>query len=169
MFRCSSLSSLVVLVTASMAIASDDRFLAVADSPVQVSTFAATYRGAGTSRSRDEILIDLKFTNIATQDIVALDLRVTFYDAFNERLGRGLEGFALVRVPVGKDATLSWTHSPYAAFRFERYGTAVGFIDQIRLDDGTIWKADRQELLALMREFEDSLTIEDLEDIGSQD
>jgi hypothetical protein len=169
MFLRTFLSVLTVMFTASVAMASDDRFLALADSPVQVSTFAATYRGAGTSRSRDEILIDLKFTNAAAQDIVALDLRVTFYDAFNERLGRGLQGFALVRVPVGKETSLSWTHSPYAAFRFERYGTAVGFVDQIRFDDGTIWKADRQELLALMRQFEDSLTIEDLEGIGAQD
>lgn len=161
--------ALALLATAAPAAAIEDRILTLTGSPVAVDSFAATYQGTSPSRPRPEILVDLNFRNAADQGIVALDLRVRFYDAFNDELGRGLQAFGLISVEPGRDGSLTWSHSPYAAFRFERYGTAVAFVDRVRFRDGTIWKADRQEILTQMREIEDGLSIEDLDGIGQPD
>jgi hypothetical protein len=95
---------------------------------------------------------DLKWKNVSTQPIVAFEIVILKYDPFDRRLigSRWLVGGRnsanLTPLPPGAssgDGTIS--------YRDEDVFTAIAYIRHVRLQDGTIWTADDEQLLAAVR------------------
>ena len=72
-------------------------------------------------------------------DAVAVKFGVITIDAFKEYLG-GLT--AITMDPPSSDMT--WNYTPAYLFKFEKYGVAVVYVRQVRLENGTIWNFNIQ-------------------------
>ena len=63
------------------------------------------------------------------------------------------KGISVEIVEIGQGRKGTWTHAKYRGFLFRKYGTGIAFVDAIRFEDGTIWKADYDEILPQIREI----------------
>lgn len=135
-------------------------------SPLVISSYTATYqrevRGSYASHS-DQIVHALVLKNSATKAIVAYRIGLGAFDTFNNFMGK-FSGVSIEMVIPGSAVKGSWAQDPYAAFLFEKYGTGVAYVSEVRFDDGTFWRADMDSILAQMQQFEASLDKSDLAD-----
>jgi hypothetical protein len=104
-------------------------------------------------RSSYRFVQSMMWTNIGGQSIVAFDIVILKYDAFNERIngnrwtvtGNNSQNWKpLEPGQSGKDTILG--SGPEEAF------TGIAYVRAVRLRDGTIWRADVKELLEQLRE-----------------
>ena len=109
----------------------------------------------------DQIKHEVTYTNNTGKDIVALQVGLTSFDAFNGFMGR-FSGWSIDRIPAGTSKTGEWSQQPYAAFAFQGYGTGVAYVNAVRFADGSIWRANLGEVLVELQKFEKDLKREDL-------
>lgn len=134
--------------------------------PLTITHYSASF-DAETSSSRyssgnpDQIIHSVTYTNTSNKNIVALQIGLASFDAFNGFMGR-FSGWATEKVAVGESKKGEWNQRPYAAFAFKGYGTGVAYVNAVRFDDGSIWRANLKEILSDMQKFEKELKAEDL-------
>jgi len=95
---------------------------------------------------------DLTWTNIGAQAIVAFEVVILKYDPFNRRL------IGTKWVVTGKDSADWKPLQPSQSgtdgtrgYSDEEVFTAIAYVRNARLADGTIWKASDTDLLAQLR------------------
>lgn len=137
-------------------------------SPLELTSYSAKFEPerSGSSYSRgnpDQIRHAVTYKNSSTKEIVALQIGLTSFDAFNGFMGR-FNGWATERIPPGEAKTGEWSQRPYAAFAFKGFGTGVAYVNAVRFADGTIWRANLAEVLVELQKFEKELKREDLFD-----
>lgn len=129
------------------------------ESPLRIDSYKASY-SAGGRYSTEGILHVVGLSNTGSQEVVAYKIRFVSFDAFNEDMGRPLGGISIETIPVGGVVQGSWNQRAYASFAFEKYGTGVAYVSQVRLADGTVWTADRSYVLAELQKIKSDLTSE---------
>ena len=155
------------LATASsVAVAESSVTLKQVNSPLTITQYSTAFQEE-TSSSRyssgnpDQIMHSVSYTNSSSKNIVALQIGLASFDAFNGFMGR-FSGWATERVAVGETKKGEWNQRPYAAFSFKDYGTGVAYVNAVRFEDGSIWRANLKEVLSEMQKFEKDLKAEDL-------
>lgn len=163
------LSTVFILTLASNhALAESAVVLKQGESPLEIISYAASY-SAKTSSTRysvgtpEQIEHIVVYRNTSAKDVVAVQIGLAAFDAFNGFMGR-FSGWSMTPVSVGEQKTAEWNQRPYAAFSFEKYGTGVAYVSAVRFADGTIWRANLKEVLQEMQKFEKELKAEDLAD-----
>ncbi len=128
------------------------------------STFQPENRASTYSRGNpDQIGHSVFYKNVSPKEIVAVQIGFASFDAFNGFMGR-FNGWATETVAPGASRSGEWSQRPYAAFAFKGFGTGVAFVNAVRFNDGTIWRANLAEVLVEMQKFEKELKREDLVD-----
>jgi hypothetical protein len=136
------------------------------NAPLAITSYTTTFR-AETSSSRyvtghpDQILHSVTYKNASPKRIVALQIGLASFDAFNGFMGR-FSGWGMDNIPAGEVNSGQWTQNPYATFSFRNFGTGVAYVNAVRFEDGTIWRANLKEVLLEMQKFEKDLKAEDL-------
>jgi hypothetical protein len=136
------------------------------DTPLEITLYQASFeaetRATAYSRGNsDQIVHSVTYKNVSGKDIVALQIGLNAFDAFNGFMGRS-SGWSTELVPAGASKKASWAQKPYSAFTFKNYGTGVVYINAVRFSDGTIWRANLAEILTELQKFEKELKREDL-------
>jgi hypothetical protein len=136
------------------------------NAPLAISSYTTSYEpetssGRYTTGHLAQISHSVAYKNTSSKKIVALQVGLAAFDAFNGFMGR-LSGWSVEEIPAGEAKSGEWNQRPYAAFSFQRFGTGVAYINAVRFDDGTIWRANLKEILTEMQKFEKDLKAEDL-------
>ena len=126
---------------------------------LKITEYKAEYR----TYKREHISHSIKAINSSDKLIVAYHLSFITFDVFNEFLDK-FNGFSVDKVEINKEEKAGWRHSPYAVALFEDYGTAVVYVDKIRFENGTIWAANKEEILPQIQEIQESFSAELLEE-----
>ena len=96
----------------------------------------------------------MMWTNVSGQSIIAFDIVILRYDAFNDRIngvrwtitGNDSQNWMpLAPGYTGSDMTIGLTT--------EEVFTGIAYVRAARLKDGTIWRADTKKLLEQIREL----------------
>ena len=85
------------------------------------------------------------------------------FDAFNNFMDK-FNGWSIKTIAIDGNTDSVWNQSPYAAFSFKDYGTGVAYVNAVRFDDGSIWRADLAEVVIELQKFEKDLKKEDLQE-----
>lgn len=158
----SILGGLAVLLFPQLALAYDDLVIDVANSPITLTEFKATYYAGSGNYPRPSVNYYVTVNNNSDKKVVAYKIGFMAFDAFKDALGRGLNGYAIDVIPPGGMMSSGWEHSLVEAGLFQSYGMGVAYPTKVRFEDGTIWEADTAEVLQELRKIESGLTIEDL-------
>lgn len=155
-----------MLLVSSLAAAESAVSLKQGGSPLTITQYSATYYPEVSSSSYssgkpEQILHSVTYTNNSNKDIVALQIGLASFDAFNGFMGR-FSGWSIQRLAAGGSKSSEWTQRPYATFSFQSYGTGVAYVNAVRFEDGSIWRASLKEVLLEMQKFEKDLKAEDL-------
>ena len=134
--------------------------------PLSITQYSAKFEpeedGGRYSRGHsDQIRHTVTYTNTSTKEIVALQIGLASFDAFNSFMDR-FSGWSVSQVQPNETKKGEWTQRPYAAFSFQSYGTGVAYVNAVRFADGSIWRANLSEVLADLQKFEKDLKKEDL-------
>jgi hypothetical protein len=141
------------------------RVIEVPGAPLEIASYVAMYRSRGTNVT-EGIHHTVTVRNVSGQEVVAIGIGFNAFDAFKRYMGRSLTGIDISLIAVdATTGTMTWTQTPSASFTFERYGIGVAFVRLVRLADGTVWEADMDYVLRQLQEIEDSLTLEDLNEV----
>lgn len=136
------------------------------DAPLVITSYTTAFEkenhGDYDSHS-DQILHALKYKNTGEKKIVAIRIGLTAFDTFNDFMDR-FGGVSIEDIAPGAEEKGEWTQSPYAAFLFQKYGTGVAYVANVRFEDGTIWNANLDEVLEQLRKFQKDLQAKDLQE-----
>ena len=78
-------------------------------------------------------------------------------------MGR-FSGWAIEDIKDADNSSGGWSQRPYAVFSFEKYGTGVCWVNAVRFEDGTVWRADMAKILIELQKYQKDLKAADLED-----
>jgi len=134
--------------------------------PLKITQYTAKYQpeARGTYISHpDQIEHTVKYQNVSGKVVVALQIGLASFDSFNNFMDK-LSGWSVETIALNAEAKGTWAQSPYGAFKFQKYGTGVAFVNAVRFDDGSIWQADPDEILTGLQKFEKGLKKEDIEE-----
>lgn len=100
-------------------------------------------------RGRDARFVEnFAWKSTAAQPIVAFEIVVLKYDAFNERMIgsrvaiQGTDSANWSPLPPGKSSS-----DGTIGFRTEDVFTGIAYVRRVRLSEGTVWRADESRLL----------------------
>ena len=156
----------VVLSAAGNSLAENAVILDQKDAPLKIVEYKAVFtpeRRSTYASNPDEIRHSVKTQNVSNKSVVAYQIGLVSFDAFNGFMGK-FAGWAIDTIVVDGKRDGTWSQRPYAAFSFQNYGTGVAYVNAVRFDDGTIWRADMAQVLLDLQQFEKSLKKEDLID-----
>ena len=103
-------------------------------------------------RNQRRFTTSLQWKNTSAQPLVAMEIVVLKYDAFDQRaIGE--------RMVVTGTSSANWAPLPSGAtsgdgsigYRSEDVFTAIAYVRQVRLGDGTVWRADEARVLAELK------------------
>ncbi len=121
------------------------------NSPVEITKYTAAYQRRGTYTS-EGIAHSLEYRNRGELKVVAIRFGLVSFDVFNRFLGK-TGGVSLddLAPATPKPQKGEWVSNHYGAFSFL---TGLAYVDQVRLEDGTIWQADDDAILSEIRKIE---------------
>jgi hypothetical protein len=119
------------------------------NSPIEIIGYSASYQERGTYTTGG-IRHNLEYTNRGTQKVQAIRFGLVSFNVFNQYLAK-TGGLSMDDLLPGKKEKGGWVQSPYADFSFL---TGLAYVDLVRLEDGTIWKADEETVLSEIRKIE---------------
>ncbi len=155
---------LITIVLSSFELkAQETEVLSQSESPISIQRFNAEYQ-EDSRYSSEGIRYEVMFQNTSAKQIVAYSIGFYAFDVFNRSLGRPLSGFSIQSIDVNGREEGAWLQRASSASLFRDYGTAVSYVERVRFEDGVIWEYDSEEILNQLQRFEESLTIEDLQD-----
>lgn len=150
------------LAFTAMATANETRIIEVPGAPLRIKSYEADYQKEQ-KYTREGIRHSVSVMNDGDVEVVAYGIGFFAFDAFNESMGRPLTGIDMDSVAPGLGSSGVWSQRPSAAFTFQNYGTGVAYVRQVRLADGTVWKADMEYVLRELQKIESDLSLEDIQ------
>ena len=124
------------------------------DAPLKIAEYTTKY---GTYERSKVIAHSSKVLNSSDKTIVAYRIGFISFTVFNEFLHK-FTGFTVATVASGKEDKGMWTDRYSRGFLFQNYGTGIAYVDAVRFEDGSIWKANEADILPQIQEIEESFT-----------
>ena len=98
--------------------------------------------------------------NVSDQPVASYGLGFYIFDSFKRDMGRPFLGYAMNNIILNASDSPGWEQRPSSAFLFERNGHGLAYVAIARLEDGTIWKADLDDIARQLEDFELELSAE---------
>jgi hypothetical protein len=133
------------------------------DAPLVITNHTATWKPNPNAPNSSVILHETHVKNVSGKEIVAFQMGFVLLDAFNSFMGARSDR-ALTDIRKGEDWSGFFEQSPYEAFRFARYGTAIVYVRDVRFADGSIWHVDMATIFLELKKLVKDLTREDLQE-----
>lgn len=129
-----------------------------ADSPLKLQDYRAGYQEGSTGRfaSREGIVHTINYLNASGRPIVALKIGFVSFDYFNDLIGK-MNGIAIETIaPATSNPNVGrengrWIQRARSDFAFL---TGVAFVQQVRFEDGEVWTADLDVVVAEVEKIE---------------
>lgn len=123
------------------------------DAPISISRYVNRYKtparvGDGT------VMHSVDVKNVSNQNIDAFGVGFYIFDSFNRDMGRPFIGYSMTPITSNSDGSARFEQRPRSAFLFERNGQGISYIAIVRLADGSIWKADNDNIARQIEDFE---------------
>jgi hypothetical protein len=99
--------------------------------------------------------------NSSGQGVEAYGIGFYIFDAFDRDMGRPFIGYSMSPVSIGSDDRVGFEQRPRSAFLFDRHGKSLAYISIVRMEDGTIWKADGDDVARQIEDYELEIVGED--------
>lgn len=128
----------------------ETRILTQSTSPIKILSYSGTYAPSGSRYVDRGIHHELEFENTSGRNIVAIEFGLVSFDVWNEFLDR-TGGITMQLLEAGKKDKGEWVASRYSDFSFH---TGVAYVSKVRFDNGEIWSADTNAVLAEMRKIQ---------------
>ena len=120
---------------------------------VEITSFSYANEERSRGRGSDtRFVTNYSWKSTAQQPIIALEIVMLKYDAFDERLigsrfiVQGTDSANWSPLPPGKTSS-----DGSIGFRDEDVFTAIAYVRRVRLSDGTVWRVDENKLLQELR------------------
>lgn len=166
MLRSVAVGLLIACIPGEMVLADEDIIIAQKDAPIEIVEYSAEYDEGG-EYSSEGIRHNVTVKDVSDDEVLAYTLGFVSFNTFREFLD-SFTGYDIGKLRDQKSA--SWVQTTYAAFSFEYYGTGIAFVRQVRLEssesnseDDKIWEADMESVLSRLRQYEEDLSIKQLE------
>ncbi|WP_424985393.1 hypothetical protein [Microbulbifer sp. S227A] len=143
-------------LSVSFAQAENALILAQDNSPLRIESYTSRYKkpdrvGDGT------VIHRVGIANTSKDYVSAFGIGFYIFDAFKRDMGRPFVGYSMSGVEVDAIDEAAWEQRPGSAFLFKDYGQGLAYVAIVRMEDGTIWRADESEILKQIEDFEFSL------------
>ena len=126
--------------------------------PLKILVYSTKFN---TKADKTRVHHEVKYQNSAKLEVKSARFGILECNGYDERID-GFGGYTLEESSPGeKDSAEFINEAPHAAF-FKRYGTGYIWVDSVRFADGTIWKADRAQLLEEMKKYKPEITAVEL-------
>jgi len=155
-----TLAATLLLVVGSNAVARAENSIIVEQegAPLKVLNYTAEFDVA---EKKARVEHEIKYQNISAAAIVSARFGILEYNGYGERLD-SFCGYTLEDSSKGeKDSATFINIAEHASF-FEDFGTGYVWVDAVRNADGTLWKADRSQLLAELQKLKPEISEADL-------
>ncbi|MBJ6727794.1 hypothetical protein [Geomesophilobacter sediminis] len=152
--------TLTLVGAASLAWAEKAVVVPQSGAPLSVLIYEAEY---GNKADKARVVHTVKYQNVSDKKVLSARFGFIELNGYNDRLDSFI-GYTLEDSKVGeKDKVKFINEAPHAAF-FKRYGTAYLWVDAVRYADGSIWKANKAELLKELKNELSGVTDADLQE-----
>lgn len=129
-----------------------------AEAPLKVLVYEAEF---GTKADKTRVIHTVKYQNVSKSPVVSARFGFLEFNGYHDGLD-SFAGYTLEDSSVGeKDKVKFINEAPNAAF-FKRYGTGYVWVDAVRYANGTVWKADRAQLVDELKKEVLGITAADL-------
>ena len=172
-----------ILMASNLAWAEKSEIIAQEDSPIKITAFTANHKDSitlnpdgslnrqafrelleyGDAYKTEKIFYKVSVSNTSGKNIVAYRVGIATFGVFNNIITK-FGGISSEGVSANGTETARFANDAYAAFRFKKYGTGVAYVDAVRFEDGTIWRADMAKILNELKKYQKDLKPEDLEE-----
>lgn len=134
------------------------RALPLAGAPLEVVTYATEY---DVEKEKPLVGHTVKYRNTSDKEVVAAKFGFVELDVFGDLLDAFMGYTVESSDPGEKDSAEFVNEHPRAVF-FEELGTGLVWVEAVRFADGSIWKADRAEVLEGVRRVRPDAGADDL-------
>ena len=136
--------------------AEQSTLLTQSEAPLSITNYSNRYRppdreGDGTVVHRATV------TNVSKLRVDAYGVGFYIFDAFRRDMGRPFVGYAVNSIAVEGTDDAGWEQRPGSAFLFRKHGHGLAYIAIVRLEDGSVWRADDASFTRQLEDFELSL------------
>lgn len=152
---------IVSLLLAGQAAANEEIILVQDGSPLVIEAYDASYKMPERGIGDGSIVHRLSIRNVSESKIQAYGIGFHTFDAFKRSMGRPFIGYDMSVISVGDQASPLWENRALSAFLFRRHGLGIAYVAIVRLEDGTIWRADESSITGQLTQLELDLTVAD--------
>lgn len=126
--------------------------------PLKVLSYVAEF---DTKDDKPRIEHAIKYQNVTDKKVVAARFGVLEYNAYGDRLD-SFVGYTLEDSNKGEKDSAEFVNPTSSALFFKKLGEAYVWVDAVRYADGSLWKADRAQLLEAVKKFKPETSEADL-------
>ena len=123
------------------------------DAPLEITSYNNRYK-ASDRYGDGSIVHRVMVKNQSTQKIDAYGLGFYAFDSFKRDMGRPFVGYAMNELVIDASDNPSWEQKPSGAYLFKKHGQGLVYVAIVRFTDGTIWKADKNDISHQLQDFE---------------
>lgn len=155
---CCFLVSQIVFCSVAFAIDYKSIIISQKNIPISITGYAAEYQ-EGNKYELAGIHHKVKYKNTGTKKIEAIQFGLVSFDVWNEYLNKTL-GLSLAANDPGDSENGTWVTRTYEDYAFL---TGLAYVNKIKYSDGTIWKADLNEVKSELLKIQKNFDVNELE------
>lgn len=155
-----SLAATLLFIIGGNAVARAESSVIVAQegAPLQILTYTAEYDMA---EKKALVEHEIKYQNIGAAKIVSARFGILEFNGYGELID-AFCGYALEDSKKGEKDSATFKEFGEHSLFFEDVGAGYVWVDAVRYEDGSTWKADRAQVLAELQKFKPELSAVDL-------
>ncbi|WP_420327631.1 hypothetical protein [Mameliella sp.] len=140
-------------------LANEEIVLKQPNAPLAIVSYQSSYKSADRGIGDGSIIHRLEVKNVSDKKVEAYGIGFRTFDTFKRSMGRPFVGYDMSVVATGISTSPIWENRALSAYLFRRHGIGVAYVAIVRLEDGTIWKADEASITRQLTDLELDLTV----------
>ena len=148
----------IIINSQAFALSPTAKIISQTSAPVTITKYDAEYRER-TNYSLGGIHHKVSYKNTGKQTIEAIQFGLVSFNIWNEFIG-SLAGISMKSNDPGDTENGAWIDNAYGDFAFH---SGFAYVKKIRYADGTIWKADLEEIRKELAKIQADFDVKSLE------
>ena len=155
-----TLAATLLLIVGSNAVSRAENSVMVTQegAPLKVLSYTAEF---DVTEKKALIEHEVKYQNVSAAKIVSARFGILEYNGYGDLIDTFC-GYTLEKSSKGEKDSATFTDVAEHSLFFEDFGTAYVWVDALRYEDGTLWKADPAGLLTEMQKLKPEISAADL-------
>lgn len=155
-----SLAVALLLIVGSNTLACAEKAVMVAQgrAPVQLLSYTAEYDVAD---KKPLVEHEIKYQNVSSAEVVSVRFGILEYNGYGDLLDNFM-GYVLERSSKGEKDSATFINSSEQSRFFEDFGVSYVWVDALRYADGSLWRAERAQVLAELQKLKPEIGEGDL-------